>query len=82
LPIGVTAVHKEVFIDLLDPKFELLGSDMPEKIESLAMGPDLQDGRKLLHVASDNDFDTNWPTKIYCFAIGIKKSELKKVTTR
>ena len=82
LPTGVTAIKKEVLIDLLDPKFGLLGSDMPEKIESLAFGPDLPDGRKLLHVASDNDFDKSWPTKIYCFAIGSKKSELKKVSSR
>ena len=85
LPPGINAIKKEVFIDLLDPEFGLAGSDMPEKIESLTFGPTLEDGRKQLLVASDNDFITENPTKIYCFAVGNRRtssaSKDKKILT-
>ncbi|MBS0641298.1 MAG: PEP-CTERM sorting domain-containing protein, partial [Proteobacteria bacterium] len=52
-----------------DPSFGLAGDAFPEKIEGLAFGPDLADGRHILFVTSDNDFlDT--PTHVYAFAIG------------
>jgi hypothetical protein len=35
----------------------------------MAFGPDLPDGRKLLLVTSDNDFQAKVPTWIYAFAI-------------
>ncbi|MFO1027193.1 MAG: esterase-like activity of phytase family protein [Acetobacteraceae bacterium] len=69
LPPGVTAVSKTTLLDLLDPSFGLAGDAFPEKIEGLAFGPDLADGRHILFVTSDNDFlDT--PTHVYAFAIG------------
>ena len=70
IPTGIQPVVKQVFIDLLDNQFKLSGDEMPEKIESLTFGPDLPDGRQTLLVASDNDFKTEQPTLIYCFAIG------------
>ena len=70
IPTGIQPVAKQVFIDLLDNRFKLSGDEMPEKIESLTFGPDLPDGRRTLLVASDNDFKTEQPTLIYCFAIG------------
>lgn len=62
-------VKKEVFIDLLDPKWNLAGEKMPEKIESLTFGPDLPDGRRMLIVTSDNDFEAQNPTLVYVFAV-------------
>ena len=70
IPEGVKPVRKKVFIDLLDEKFGLCGERMPEKIEGLAFGPKLPDGRRTLLVMSDNDFSPKQPTLIYCFAIG------------
>lgn len=70
VPAGVVPVNKQVFIDLLDPRFGLAGDSMPEKLESLAFGPTLPDGRRTLLLASDNDFQREQPTWFYCFAIG------------
>jgi hypothetical protein len=42
---------------------------IPEKIEGLAWGPDLEDGRHLLYVISDNDLNPSLATQIYAFAI-------------
>jgi hypothetical protein len=69
VPSGVTPVDKSLFLDLLDPAFGLAGADFPEKIEGLAFGPDLADGRKLLLVTSDNDFEANQDSIIFAFAI-------------
>jgi Esterase-like activity of phytase len=68
LPVGVVAVSKTLFIDLLDPVFNLVPT-IPEKIEGLAWGPDLEDGRHLLYVISDNDLNPSVATQIYAFAI-------------
>jgi hypothetical protein len=68
LPAGVTPVGKELFINLLDAGFNL-ASTIPEKIEGLAWGPDLPDGRHLLYVISDNDLNPSLATQIYAFAI-------------
>lgn len=69
IPPGVTAARKAPFLDLLDPKFGLAGSSFPEKIEGLAFGPDLPDGRRLLIVAIDNDFIAEKPIILHAFAI-------------
>ena len=72
LPTGVQPVRKELFIDLLDPAFGLQNNDaraIAEKIEGLAWGPDLRDGRHLLYVISDNDLVPSLPTQIFAFAI-------------
>ena len=66
---GVQPIQKTVLIDLLDPKWNLAGAKMPEKIESLTFGPDLADGRRMLVVTSDNDFEADTPTYVYVFAI-------------
>ena len=70
LPAGVTAVEKSAtpFIDLLDPAFGL-SATIAEKIEGLAWGPDLADGRHLLYVVSDNDLNPGLATQVYSFAI-------------
>jgi hypothetical protein len=68
LPAGVTPVTKELFINLLDPDLNLTAT-IPEKIEGLAWGPDLRDGRHVLYVISDNDLNPSLATQIYAFAI-------------
>lgn len=74
LPPGIVPVTKPTtpFIDLLDPDFGLNLNDanaISEKIEALAWGPDLPDGRHLLYVVSDNDLNLTLATQIYSFAI-------------
>lgn len=69
LPSGVVAVTKTPFLDLLDPAYGLAGAAFPEKIEGLAWGPDLPDGRHLLLVTSDNDLHPARPSIAYGFAI-------------
>ena len=66
---NIKTVKKQVLLNLLDPQWHLAGDQMPEKIESLAFGPDLPDGRRLLIVVSDNDFEMDHPTHVYAFAI-------------
>jgi hypothetical protein len=69
LPAEVVPVAKAPFLDLLDPAFGLAGAEFPEKIEAIAFGPDLDDGRHLLIVVNDNDFFADRPTNFYAFAI-------------
>ena len=40
-----------------------------EKIEGLAWGPDLPDGKHILYVVSDNDLNPLLDTQIFSFAI-------------
>jgi hypothetical protein len=68
LPAGIVPVSKTLFIDLLDPDFNLAAT-IAEKIEGLAWGPDLPDGRHVLYVISDNDLTPSLATQIYAFAI-------------
>ncbi|HEY3788809.1 MAG TPA: esterase-like activity of phytase family protein, partial [Urbifossiella sp.] len=68
LPAGIVPVEKRLFIDLLAPKFGL-ARDIPEKLEGLAFGPDLPDGRRLLIVTADNDFVATVPFRVFAFAI-------------
>src|SRR5215475_7506156 len=68
LPADIVPVKKTLFIDLLDPVFNLTAT-IPEKVEGLAWCPDLRDGRHVLYVVSDNDLNPNLDTQIYAFAI-------------
>jgi hypothetical protein len=72
LPPGIVPVAKAPFINLLEPDFGLNLNNakaIAEKIEGLAWGPDLADGRHLLYVISDNDLSLKNATQIYAFAI-------------
>lgn len=69
LPPAVTPVKKELFLDLLSPRFKIAGDGCPEKFEGLAFGPDLPDGRRLLLVTADNDFVAEKPFRLYAFAV-------------
>jgi len=68
-PEGVTPVRKRILIDLLDRKWGLAGAKMPEKIEGLAFGPDVDAEHRLLLVASDNDFVPEQETVIFAFVV-------------
>jgi hypothetical protein len=75
IPVAVTPVTKRVLIDLLDPRWNLAGETMPEKIEGLAFGPRLSDGRRTLLVNSNNDFEAVNPSYFYVFAVPDMKQE-------
>ena len=67
-------MSKSLFINLLDPDYKVdathtIKDVVAEKVEGLAWGPDLKDGRHVLYVFSDNDLFPGLPTKIYAFAI-------------
>lgn len=78
LPVDIKPVKKELFLDLLAPKFGIAGEGCPEKFEGLAFGPDLPDGRRLLLITADNDFVTEKPFRMYAFAID--KTDLPNFT--
>jgi hypothetical protein len=72
--LGIVPVTKTLFLDLLDPSYKVdathtIKDVIAEKIEGIAWGPDLPDGRHVLYVASDNDLFLGLPTKIYAFAV-------------
>jgi hypothetical protein len=56
LPAGVIPVSKVEEVDLLAALRASGASDIPEKLEGLAIGPRLADGRHLVLVGSDNDY--------------------------
>ena len=69
LPSATVAATKSLFIDLLDPAYGLSGASFPEKIEGIAFGPTLADGRLALVVTNDNDFLAANPNNFYVFAL-------------
>ena len=69
IPAGVRPVAKKLFLDLLAPKHGLASAHFPEKIEGIALGPNLPDGSRVLIVASDNDFKSDEPTEIFAFSV-------------
>ena len=86
--LGITPVTKTLFLDLLDASYVVDVSTAPpqtirdviaEKIEGLAWGPDLPDGRHVLYVISDNDLFPGRPTQIYAFAIDAAAASLNLV---
>lgn len=65
----VVTVKKEAFLDLMEPRFGLSGSVTPEKPEGITWGPRLPDGRRLLMVSFDNDFEPQIDSILAAFAI-------------
>lgn len=55
LPSGVTAVNKSLFLDIADI-LKTTGQIIPEKMEGLAIGPQLADGSYAILIGTDNDF--------------------------
>ena len=73
LPAGVRAVTKRLFLDLLDPKWGLVGEAFPAKIEGIAFGPRLKDGSRLLLISSDNDFKPEESSCLFAFAVSAER---------
>jgi len=69
LPNTITPAARQDFCNFLDPRWNLAGSGMPEKIEGLTFGPNLRDGRRTLLVSTDNDFESKNPSLIWVFAV-------------
>jgi hypothetical protein len=66
------AVTKTLFLDVRSALngAGIIDTQIPSKIEGLAFGADLADGRHTLWVANDNDFDTaSGDNKFYVFAV-------------
>lgn len=55
LPAGVTPVSKSLYFDIA-AELKAAGVLIPEKMEGLAIGPQLADGSYVILVATDNDF--------------------------
>jgi hypothetical protein len=71
---SIVPFTKTLFIDLLDPSYLVdatltIKDVIAEKVEALAWGPNLPDGRHVLYVLTDNDLFPGLPTQIYAFAI-------------
>jgi hypothetical protein len=60
-----TYVQKRPFLDLLAQGIP----NIPEKFEGMAFGPNLEDGRYLLVISTDNDFSANENTRLFAFTI-------------
>ena len=69
LPAGVRAVTKRLFLDLLDPKWGLVGEAFPAKIEGITFGPRLNEDSRLLLISSDNDFKPEEASCLFAFAV-------------
>jgi len=72
--LGITPVSKTLFLDLLAPGYMVdpthaVKDVIAEKVEGLAWGQDLPDGRHVLLVVTDNDLFPGLPTQIYAFAV-------------
>jgi hypothetical protein len=71
---SIVPVTKTLFLDLLDPSYKVNATQtikdvIAEKMEGMAWGENLKDGRHVLYVFSDNDLTPGLPTQIYAFAI-------------
>jgi hypothetical protein len=69
LPTNVQPIGKQLLIDLLAPEVGLNGENAPEKPEGIAWGPRLEDGRRLLMICFDNDFEPEKETIFLAFAV-------------
>jgi phytase-like protein len=74
---SIVPVDKVLIVDMLKAGYKVdathtIKDVIAEKIEGLAWGPDLPDGRHVLYVISDNDLFVGppaRPTQIFAFAI-------------
>jgi len=72
---AIVLVDKKPFLNMLDTTYVVdkdghtIKDIVAEKIEGIAWGPDLPDGRHTLLITSDNDLFPGNPTQIYAFAI-------------
>lgn len=68
-PDRSVVIGKKLLVDLLNPEYGFSGEQAPEKPEGIAFGPTLADGRRLLMVCFDNDFEPANPTIFAAFAL-------------
>ena len=85
--LGITPVPKVLFLDLLKDVYKVNGTQtikdvIAEKVEGLAWGPDLKDGRHVLYVLTDNDVNPNLATQIYAFAVNGAQAGVRYVPQR
>jgi hypothetical protein len=71
LPADIIPASKRLLIDLLDPRWSIPAEHRLEKPEGLAWGPPLADGRRLLLLCFDNDFQSDVSSLILAFAVRI-----------
>ena len=71
LPAEVKPISKRLLIDLRDERFGLGGELTAGKPEGLSWGPGLSDGRRMLMVCVDNDFEIDRQSEFYAFAVGL-----------
>jgi Esterase-like activity of phytase len=79
--LSITPVSKTLFLDLLDPSYKVNATQtirdvIAEKVEGMAWGPDLPDGRHVLYIVTDNDLFPGLPTQIYGFAIDAAAADI------
>lgn len=75
VPDGVIPLTKLSVLNFMDEKWQLVNDQMPEKIEGITLGPEI-DGRRVLIVTSDNDLQPAQPTRFWLFLWNPAKSEL------
>ena len=71
VPPGIKVISKTLLIDLRNEKFGLGGDATAEKPEGICWGPELPDGRRLLVVCIDNDFEADRQSEFYAFAVAL-----------
>ena len=69
IPEGHRALSKRLLIDLMLPEYGLSGDATPEKPEGLAWGPSTIEGKRLLVVCFDNDFEPEQDSIVQAFLV-------------
>jgi hypothetical protein len=76
VPEGHRAMDKRLWIDLMLPEYGLSGDATPEKPEGLAWGPSTKEGKRLLIVCFDNDFEVEQDSILQAFLVD--ENQLKR----
>lgn len=80
LPAGVVAVSKAPELDILAALRAAGATDIPEKLEGLAIGPRLVDGRHLVLIGSDNDYSVTQTGAGEQFEVCVNRSTGERVS--
>lgn len=80
LPAGVVAVSKVPELDILAALRAAGATDIPEKLEGLAIGPRLADGRYLVLIGSDNDYSVTQTGAGEQFEVCVNRSTGERVS--
>lgn len=79
LPSGVQPVAKRHEVDVLASMRAAGMGDIPEKLEGLALGPALPDGRRLVLIGSDNDYSVTQSGSGEQFEVCVNRSTGERV---